>query len=211
MALSFCSKHATFAERRYPPVSDSESYRYACADETFLRFCLDCGGANPAVPSKQVGQVESDNQLLNAAAAIGSIPVFELVKSITSGGGHPLHSAAEALASATVDRPSRMSMVKFLVDEQGYDLNAMDTPSGRRGTRGTPVQYAMRFPSGAEEVVRFLVARGADPCIKNHSGISAIDMARKNGDCQMLNILCGWGNITNARHKPSILEGNSVL
>jgi len=66
-------------------------------------------------------------------------------------------------------------MVKFLVEEKRLDINRIDTDVQLPNHWGTPVEYASKGKFG-EELVRFLLAKGADPrvmdCWGNHDALS---------------------------------------
>ena len=171
-------------------------YRYLVNDEDLLKWCVR-RGANPNVCPNQAGGVASDNQLLDAAAAYGTIPAYMFVRSVTAGYGHPLHAAVEAAAQkaaagdATHEDASRMKMVEFLIDDQALDINRLDVPTKRGGCIGTPLHYALRWPEGAEGVASLLLDRGADPRAVNQCGLDVIDEAERYGYTGLLEMFGG--------------------
>lgn len=52
-----------------------------------------------------------------------------------------------------------MALVRFLVEEMGCDVNAMDVPEGEKygNHYGTPVNYVAHGSGGGEMVVRYLL------------------------------------------------------
>ena len=111
--------------------------------------------------------------LLELVAARNTVEVFKLLQSLRAQlGPRTLHYAASAAAFHHDDeyQAIRMAMVKYLVDELGLDVNAMDCEGQWPNHWGTPLCYACRGDDGGE-VVRFLLDRGADPSIKDCWGI----------------------------------------
>ena len=62
-----------------------------------------------------------------------------------------------AVASASSNKPKRMEMVRFLVEEIGCDVNGKDMPEDKRYPLhfGTPINYAAR--GGAVEAMKYLL------------------------------------------------------
>ena len=52
-----------------------------------------------------------------------------------------------------------MALVRFLVEELGCDVNAMDVPEGEKygNHYGTPVNYVAHGSEGGEMIVRYLL------------------------------------------------------
>jgi uncharacterized protein len=78
------------------------------------------------------------------------------------GGWTPLHFAAQATSSAAILR---------LVDA-GAEVDPVDSHGN------TPLWRATFASNGNGEAITALRARGADPCLKNLSGSSPLDLAR---------------------------------
>ena len=173
------------------PAHDSTLLEMICADEDFLRWCID-HGANPNLPIYQRPLPPSDNRLLDFAACRGSLATVKYVRSITTGKGNPLHYAAGS-AAARPNHAFKMDIVSYLVEELGYDVNALDCETGHGGATGTPLQSALKtdrnIPCGGTEVVMFLLARGADPTIQDAFGESAIDDAIKRERWELLSLM----------------------
>jgi len=72
-------------------------------------------------------------------------------------------------------------MAEFLIDD-GSDVNAQDQ------TQGTPLHYAVYF-SGDVEIVKLLIAKGADINAKNPRGQTAFEVARQKGQTELLDLL----------------------
>ncbi|KAI1384276.1 uncharacterized protein F4822DRAFT_65250 [Hypoxylon trugodes] len=136
--------------------------------------------------------------ILEACAAYGTVHVFKFLE---EHGAKPsrrmLHVAVETAASRGADperddpaddagakwRNISAEMLRFLVDERGLDVNAMDTDIPHRNPTntywGTPLCYAARYQEGAI-VVKWLIKKGADPAIKDpNSGMDALACARQ--------------------------------
>lgn len=66
-------------------------------------------------------------------------------------------------------------MLRFLVEEGRLDVNRIDSDGQLPNHWGTPLAYAAKG-KGGEDVVRYLLAKGADPSVKdcwgNHNAIS---------------------------------------
>ena len=151
--------------------------QYVAGDEALVRWCLEHGA------SVQQPELESDpfraQTLLESAAAHGSLFTFKLLRTKGAAMGlRPLHFSAQAAA---------MDLVKYLVDELRVDVNAMDVPEGQPlpNRHGTPLNYAIMGyrDRRSEDVVRFLLERGADPHKKDCWGICnafrCADMTKK--------------------------------
>lgn len=83
-------------------------------------------------------------------------------------------------------------MVRFLVEEEGLDVNRIDTEGQLPKNWGTPVTYAAKG-KGGEDVVRYLLAKGADPrvmdCWGNHNALS---LAEFYGNKDVVRVLMEW-------------------
>ncbi|KAG7005185.1 hypothetical protein G7Y79_00021g050520 [Physcia stellaris] len=127
--------------------------------------------------------------LLEAAASKASLDTFQLLQQrgaqLTR---RVLHRAVEAAAYGGGEGGGeRMALVKYLVEELGCDVNALDVEPGKQFPNhwGTPMGYAVHVshgggPGRGREVVGFLLEKGADPTIKDcWDGNSPLDKARK--------------------------------
>ena len=85
-----------------------------------------------------------------------------------------------------------MAMVKYLFDELGLDVNAMDCEGQWPNHWATPLCYACGGDDGGK-VVRFLLDRGADPSIKDCWGIhDALDIAESTKNAKVSEMLHAW-------------------
>lgn len=105
-----------------------------------------------------------------------------------------LHRAVGAVAGNDGDAlRTRMAMVEYLVDDLKLDVNALDTEEKLPGHWGTPLCYAAHNVRGGEEVVRFLLERGADARIRDCWGVcDAVELAAKVGNGGVLGVLREW-------------------
>lgn len=86
-----------------------------------------------------------------------------------------------------------MEMVRYLVDELGHDVNQLDGDEyfGSSDTGmffGPPLYWATKCSSGGEEVIRFLLERGADPYLNG----DAMEKAESRGNKGVVAILQEW-------------------
>lgn len=162
-----------------------------CGDESLVHWCLDHGAS---VEDKHPDPYKCP-PLLELVATRNTVDVFKLLRSLGAQlGPRTLHRAASAAAHHSDDEHQaiRMAMVKYLVDELGLDVNAMDCEGKWPNHWGTPLCYACRCDNGGE-VVRFLLDRGADPSIKDCWGMhNALDIAGKEKDGQVSELLRAW-------------------
>lgn len=126
-------------------------YRYYWSEE-LLHWCLD-HGARVDYPYTDPGQI---SPLLDLVGRGGTISTFKLLMGKGAKlGPRTLHLAVR---SASSGKAERMEMVRFLVEEMGCDVNAMDMPADKEygGHHGTPLNYAV-YDGGAVEVVKYLL------------------------------------------------------
>ena len=164
-------------------------------DEALVRWCLNHGA------SVKDGVSGPDRlpppALLDTAAASSTISTFKLLKERgAKPGKRMLHFAVASAAGATgdEDRLSRKTeMVRYLVEEEGCDVNALDTEKPLPMHFGTPIAYAARGPEGGKEVVAYLLGKGADPRIKDcWGGHNALSAAEVHGNEEVAGLLRQW-------------------
>lgn len=153
-------------------------------NEAGIRYLLE-RGANPSFGATRnaPGHITehraktNSGLILNTAAAVCSPEIFALLLSHGSNLSHDdaitLHYAA--CHPPSQDGTSRISMLEYLVDELGIDVNALDDAvkiaDDGRGQTGTPLHYAVKY--GHIEEVKWHLGRGTDPDTKTPWGISA--------------------------------------
>ncbi len=71
-----------------------------------------------------------------------------------------------------------LELVRYLVEEKGFDVNTT-----RRKSGVTPLMIASSY--GLEEIVAFLLERGADPEVLDAFGMSALDYTERLGKKRM--------------------------
>ena len=94
--------------------------------------------------------------MLDIVGSGGTISTFKLLMEKGAKlGPRTLHLAVQ---SASSGKSERMEMVRFLVEDMGCDVNAMDKPADKRYSAyyGTPLNYAA-YAGGAIEVVKYLL------------------------------------------------------
>ncbi|KAL9622403.1 MAG: hypothetical protein Q9160_003247 [Pyrenula sp. 1 TL-2023] len=122
-------------------------------------------------------------------------------------GQRSLHRAVESAAMAGVDpgreEPLAMDeeveerrradvMLRYLVEQQGLDVNAMDSEVPRVMYEGPPLNYAAKERRGAK-VVRWLLEMGADPELKSlYDGCGALAKARSCKCEEVVSSLEAW-------------------
>ncbi|KAL8722597.1 MAG: hypothetical protein Q9225_000953 [Loekoesia sp. 1 TL-2023] len=149
-------------------------------DEKYVRWCLSHGASLEDSPFDPL----HCPPLLETAAHFGTVSIFKLLQQhgaeMPRTHGRLLHRAVQAAAAWSSRTPKeyapKMEMVRFLVEELGVDVNKLDTEEQWAGHHGTPLNYAVQggreIAGGGkgEEVVRYLLDKGADPRIKDAYG-----------------------------------------
>lgn len=78
--------------------------------------------------------------------------------------------------------------LKYLIGSCGGGANSMPWGSRKRDYVDlTPIMYAVR--NGNVEMVKYLLSKGADKYRKNEMGESAVDMAKKSGNQEIIEAL----------------------
>ena len=162
-----------------------------CKYESIVRWCLD-HGASPKDPHPHPYR---SPPVLEIAASVGTASTFKLLHSrgaeLTP---RVLHCAVEsAYKCRPENRLARMAMVKYLVLELGFNVNALDSEEERFNDWGTPLCYAAQVNGDNVEVVRFLLEQGADPYIKDQWGMrDAFGVAERSKNVRFSELLRGW-------------------
>ena len=136
-------------------------------DEGLVKWCLEHGAQ--VSDGAENEDAFTFPPLTESVAALGTVSIFKLICAKGARiGQRTLHRAAES--AAEYDTPPRMALLRFLVEEVRLDVNRMDTDGQMPDHWGTPIAYAAKAKSG-ENVVRYLLAKGADPRVKDCWGI----------------------------------------
>lgn len=108
------------------------------------------------------------------AAAISTVKIFDLLLAYGARleDSHPLYAAASGTHS-----PERVAMMEHLLN-LGVDINAQRDP-GDYYCSGTALHYAILRCQ--PDNVRFLIAHGADPGVRNKGGKTAWECAERHG------------------------------
>ncbi|KAL9629919.1 MAG: hypothetical protein Q9164_006663 [Protoblastenia rupestris] len=155
--------------------------------EELVNWCLEHGASVPSPPSS--------SSILESVASIGSVSTFRVLQERGAQlGRRTLHRAVESAAYASQEgREGRMAMVRFLADEVGCGVNDMDTGEKIPNFWGTPICYAVHAGEGGDEVVKFLLERGADPYVKDCWGsFDAFRLAEMVRNERVLRVLREW-------------------
>ncbi len=158
-------------------------------DEGLVRWCLEHGA------QISDGADEEDtfkySPLTESVAGLGTVSSFKLLRENNARiGQRTLHRAAEGAATCNAaEKPERMAMLRFLVEEERLNVNQMDTDEQLPNHWGTPIAYAAKGKDGVN-VVTWLLERGADPTIKDCWGIhDALSLAKRFGNEEVAQVL----------------------
>lgn len=160
--------------------NDQEPFMWlVVGNEELVRWCLDHGASvhpRDQEPLRDDIITESQarcRQVLEVAAAQGSVATFELLRSKGAPlGWRPLHLAVEAATYGlpTEKDPSiNLTMVRHLLDVVKLDVNAPDQPPGSKRLpmrNGTPICYipaSSMLERDTRDLTWFLLDHGADP------------------------------------------------
>lgn len=159
-----------------------------CGDEALVSWALE-NGARPDDP--MLTDPYRCPPLLDTVARRGSVVSFKLLESKGARRGfRTLHSAVDTAFDGS---ELRLEMVRYLVDDLNLDVNALDAPEELPNHRGTPLCCAARWSGGANEnVVRFLLEKGADPRIRRTGHRSATELAEFYHNQGVLALLIEW-------------------
>lgn len=156
------------------------------------------------IEAADLGHVETVKALLDAGAdpdlqdAQGRTALFLAVsQGFTATAKALLEQEADPdLKEATGKTPLMMAarsgfrrIVTLLLDHEA-DINAIEDDErtfGEVSSQMTALGYAVR--GGHTAIVRVLLKHGADPSLRNHDGETALDIARKNGYDDILEML----------------------
>ncbi|KAK7188275.1 hypothetical protein DPSP01_009070 [Paraphaeosphaeria sporulosa] len=157
---------------------DAEPYMWhIVGDGDLVAWCLEHGATLSPIrqerlhPNVLTQSQLSCRQVLECAAAKGSVATFELLRSKGAPlGWRPLHLAVRT-AGVALDRAAeveeRMAMVRHLIDVVGVEVNALDHPVGKKTAdrQGTPIVYVAELSGlkNLRELTWLLLDRGADP------------------------------------------------
>lgn len=165
---------------------------FVAGNESLVKWCLDHGS--------QISDGAEDEDsfryppLTESVAASGNVSIFKLLRAKDARiGQRALHRAAESAATCdAADKAERMAMVRFLVEQEGLDGNRRDTEGQLPNHWGTPVMYAAKG-KGGEDVVRYLLAKGADPRVMDCWGIhNSLSLAKFCGNQDVVRVLMEW-------------------
>ncbi len=144
-------------------------------DETLVRTLLE-GGANPEVGIKSVGLTP-----LHVAVVMGNVPVTQL---LLKTGVKPDVENAEGLT------PLMLAVVLVQMPAAHYLMDMLRMMPGAFGPKPVkPGEPGFWLPKDYEEVMHALLKSGADPRRKGRMGVSALDMATRGGDLDLMDVL----------------------
>jgi len=132
------------------------------------------------------------SKLIRAARDQDTVAVEEIVKSAkfdTSAtfSNYQIPLVTMVYMASVVSGKDASGQMLQIVLKAGGNPNAMD------GRGNTPLHMAVGF--NAHAPVRQLLDHGADPDIKNHAGVSALDLATYLGRTRLVEILERGGNV----------------
>ncbi|THX69988.1 hypothetical protein D6D04_10080 [Aureobasidium pullulans] len=160
---------------------------HVCDDESLVPWALDHGYQPDACT---LDHSCSCPPLLDTVALKGSVVTYKLLASLgLPRGSRTLHLAVD---SCTNSSSLRMAMVKFLVNELELDVNGLDTLGPLPDHWGSALCYAARWKSGHEEVVRFLLERGANPTLSSDGRPNAVQVAESSENQGVSTLLRQW-------------------
>lgn len=97
--------------------------------------------------------------------------------------------------------------LKYLIGSCGGGVNSMPWGSRKRDYVDlTPIMYAVK--NGNVEMVKYLLSKGADKYRKNEMGESAVDMAKKSGNQEIIEALNSnsYSKLMDLKYKQEIIK-----
>lgn len=144
-------------------------------DETLVRTLLE-GGADPAVGIKSVGLTP-----LHVAVVMGNVPVTRLL--LKTG----VKTDTENMEGLT---PLMLAVVLVQMPAAHYLMDMLRMMPGAFGPNPVKAgEPGFWLPKDYEEVMHALLGAGADPRHKGKMGVSALDMATRGGDLDLMDVL----------------------
>ncbi|KAG6989871.1 hypothetical protein G7Y79_00062g093490 [Physcia stellaris] len=146
-------------------------------DESLVRFCLEHGAE--ISDGKENEDAYRYPPLTEYAACDASVSCFKLLRAHGAKlGRRTLHKAVHgAIYSLPENKPDRIAMLEYLINEEGLDVNQLDANESLPDHPGTPIMYAIHDKGGAH-VVKWLLDHGANPRIKTPEfGLDALGFA----------------------------------
>ncbi|CAI7671447.1 unnamed protein product [Penicillium pancosmium] len=152
---------------------------FVCDRENLFEWLLDHGAT--------LDDGEKDDwkcpPLLQSVAERGFVSQYKRLQELGAPHGpRELHLAVE-----TSCYREHMNMLRFLVDEIGWDVNQLDEDTNM--SHGPPLWWAIQNSKGGEKAVRFLLERGADPSV---NGMDLFKDAEERGNQGVLEVLQEW-------------------
>lgn len=160
-----------------------------CHHEELVRWCLDHG-------AKVDGMAVDANYsppLMESVATFGSVSTFKFL--LSKGAklkGRILHKAAQNVGSRPNEGPEvyqkRLAMLKYLMDEVGIDVNAIDSTKMMGNFWGSPIVYASKSGFDSAEAVNIFLERGASPA-KDVTFSEALRWAKQENNVAVVKVL----------------------
>lgn len=154
-----------------------------------VRFCLEHGAE--ISDGKENEDEYRYPPLTEHAARNATVSCFKLLRAHGAKlGRKTLHRAAKgAVYSSPEDKPNRIAMLEYMINEEGLDINQLDADESLADHSGTPIMYAINENGGAN-VVKWLLERGANPRIKSFSfDADALGLAESRGNKEVQDVL----------------------
>lgn len=156
---------------------------YVCGREDLVEWLLEHG----ATIDDGEKNTYSCPPLLQGVAEHGLVGLYKRLQEL----GAPHGPRELHLAVKTSCLRSHMTMIRYLVDEIGCDVNQMDgdeffNASGTNMLFGPPLWWAIRESEGGEDAVRFLLERGADPYLNGMDFIKDAEKRKSQGVVQVM-------------------------
>jgi ankyrin repeat protein/pimeloyl-ACP methyl ester carboxylesterase len=156
---------------------------------------LDASERSPLNDAASLGQLETMRVLLDSGQAKGAPPVAAAI------GARCRECADLLLKSAKPDDLTRWTLSVAGRAENADLLSLLERGAeakGRDGEGRTPLIKLASFERASAEAGRALIARGSDPSAANNKGETALDIAARHGDTELVRALRSMG--AQARH-----------